>query len=78
MIDITKTYKTKNGHRVINLHYVPLNSVGDKVTYPIKGTVILNESPYKTTYQIWAEDGSFDVVKRANPYHNWDLVLDEK
>ena len=48
---------TSGGHRVINLSYVPFNSAGNKVTFPIKGTVVLSEKPLKTTYHIWTSDG---------------------
>jgi hypothetical protein len=74
MIDITKTYKTVSGKRVINLSYVPFNSNGDKATYPIKGTIIVREKPLKKKYYIWSEDGIGDVV--LNSELNNNLVLD--
>ena len=62
MIDVNKSYRTKNGQRVINLTYVPLNSAGNKVTYPIKGSIVRSEKPLKVEYMIWSEDGIVDVV----------------
>ena len=66
MIDITKKWMTREGKIVVNLNYTPLNSCGNKVTYPIKGTIILRDKPLKTTYAIWSEDGISDVVWRNN------------
>lgn len=62
MIDITKPHRTKEGKRVIDLTYVPYNSCGNKVTYPIKGTIVVREKPRKLEYCIWSEDGRYDVV----------------
>jgi hypothetical protein len=73
MIDLKKKYKTRSGRRVINLSYVPLNSAGKKVTYPVKGTVVLREKPLKTTYMIWSEDGYADVVWEPGT-HKDDLI----
>jgi hypothetical protein len=61
MIDITKKY-TCNGKRVVNLEIVLYNSVGNLVTYPVKGTIILSEEPWCTKYAIWSIDGIADVV----------------
>lgn len=60
-IDPTKTY-TCNGKRVIGLEIKHYNDVGDEVTYPVKGTIILREKPFKTKYTIWSLDGRADVV----------------
>jgi len=60
MLDINKKYKTRSGKRVINLMYNPFNSNGDVVTYPLKGTVIISEDPWKTMYCIWSEDGLYN------------------
>ena len=76
MIDINKTYRTAEGKRVYNLNYVPFNSCGEKVTYPIKGSIIVREKPFKTRYQIWSEDGITDVVFGKNKKD--DLILDNK
>ena len=54
--------KTKKGQRVVNLSYVPHNSIGGKVTYPIKGSIVRKEKPFKVEYAIWSEDGKQDVV----------------
>ena len=61
MIDINKPAKTTDGRTVINLSYVPYNSAGGKVTYPIKGT-ILNPKPKRPECAIWSVDGVSDVV----------------
>lgn len=61
-IDITKEYKTRDGKRVINLARVDFNSAGHRVTYPIKGTIIVREKPRKTEYAIWSDEGVSDVV----------------
>lgn len=61
-IDPDKQYYTREGYQVINLHIVMENSVGDEVTYPVKGTVVVRTKPYKTEYHIWSLDGRRDVV----------------
>ena len=70
MIDCTKTYQTRNGKRVVNLTNVPFNSAGDKVTFPIKGTIIVREKPLKTSYAIWTIEGKYDVFRD----NLWDLI----
>jgi len=72
MIDLGKIQTTRGGKRVIALRYVPRNSAGRKVTFPIKGTVIEREKPLRTSYQIWTEDGEVDPVWGRNPER--DLV----
>src|SRR4030042_3148693 len=62
MIDINKEYRTKSGKDVIGLAFVPLNSIGNKVTYPIKGSIIVKKKPLKLRYAIWSADGISDVV----------------
>ena len=74
MIDINKKYRTREGKRVYSLNYVPLNSCGEKVTYPIKGSIVVREKPLKYRYQIWSEDGITDVVFGKNKKD--DLVID--
>ena len=66
MVDITKQYVTRTGKRVINLLYVPFNSVGNRVTYPIKGSVVEREKPLKLRYQVWSVEGNADVLKKSN------------
>lgn len=61
-IDPKKTYITRSGLRVIDIHIVMCNSTGREVTYPIKGTVVVRERPYKTEYHVWSLDGKSDVV----------------
>jgi hypothetical protein len=57
----------KDGRRVIGLKYVPFNSAGARVTYPIKGSIVTCEKPLKTTYGIWSIDGKNDVVWGKGP-----------
>ena len=70
MIDISKTYQTKSGKRVVNIIYTPFNSNGQKVTYPIKGSIVLKEKPIKLNYQIWSEEGIYDIVYGSHPELN--------
>lgn len=73
MIDITKEYRTKSGKKIIGLSYIPLNNYDNKVTYPIKGSIVVKEKPLKLKYQIWSEDGKVDIVWNNNSKE--DLVL---
>jgi len=80
MIDITKKYRTIGGDEVVDLQYIPKNSAGKKVTYPIKGTIIRKGQTgrwghQKKDYQIWSEDGIVDIVSGKHAEDN--LVLDE-
>ena len=61
-IDPTKEYRTKSGKRVISINIVTHNSCGGKVTYPVKGCIVVREKPWKTDYCIWSADGRYDVV----------------
>lgn len=70
MININKEHKTQSGKRVIGLTYVPHNSCGDKVTYPIKGSIVVKEKPLQLRYQIWSEDGVADVVWNSRAKDN--------
>lgn len=65
MIDLTKKYRTASGKRVINLKRVPYNSAGRKVTFSIKGSIILREKPLRVGYQIWTDEGICDPVHNA-------------
>jgi len=67
MIDINKKY-TCNGKRVINLKIELKNSIGEDVTYPVKGSIVVREKPFKLKYAIWSIDGKEDVV--WNTGHN--------
>jgi hypothetical protein len=75
-IDLKKKYKTRDGHKV-ELHNIVLeNSCGRLVTYPVKGTIILQEKGKgkreKTRYTIWSIYGIEDVVWGNNS--EWDLI----
>jgi hypothetical protein len=74
MIDLNKTYKTRNGCEVVLHDIVLKNSAGGEVSYPVKGTVVTRKNPRKTTMMIWSIDGITDIVwgKRQG----WDLVED--
>ena len=61
MININKKY-TCNGKPVINLQINLKNSAGEMVTYPVKGTIVLSEKPWRTKYCIWSIDGIYDIV----------------
>lgn len=77
-IDPTRKYRTRRGHRVIDLQITLKSSTGQEVTFPVKGTVIVQEAaPGKrelTTYMIWTLDGRSSVVGSSDEE---DLVLDE-
>ena len=70
-VDISKNYKTMNGKKVILHNIVLENSVGNEVTYPVKGTVITKRAGRKDLeeYHIWTLDG------RANVCDNSPLSL---
>jgi len=72
IITLDKKYKTRDGKRV-ELHAITeYNSCGAKVTYPVKGTIILREKPIKIRYMIWSINGVTDVV--WNKFSNLDLI----
>ena len=60
-IDPKKNYLC-GGYRVINISIKLHNDAGSEVTYPVKGTIVLREHPFKTKYAIWSLDGRADVV----------------
>lgn len=70
MIDLSKSYVTRNGFKVCNLHYKPFNSLGNKVTFPIKGSIIIKDKPLRMIYQIWTEDGNCSIFGE----HKYDLI----
>lgn len=71
MIDINKKYRTVCGHDVVGLQRVEFNSAGNRVTFPIKGSIKI---PGKRSlkYEIWNEQGKckvfgdskFDLVEK--------------
>lgn len=63
---------TCDGKRVINLIVELYNSIGQEVTFPVKGNVVLKERPFKSEYRIWTLDGRAEVVKGSDRY---DLKL---
>jgi hypothetical protein len=59
--DTTREYKTRRGDRVVLHEFVPRNSPGAIVTFPIKGTIIDKDRPRRKTYNIWTLEGRSDV-----------------
>lgn len=76
-IDPSKVYKTACGKRVVDLHINLHNSNGNEVTYPVKGTIVLREKPFKTTYAIWTLDGRASCIDNTalwDSHDDLDLV----
>ncbi len=62
MIAKGETWMDGAGRRVI-IHAIKLyNSCEEKVTYPVKGTVILKEKPRRTMQEIYTLEGKVNVV----------------
>ncbi len=61
--DTTRTYLTRRGDRVVVHEFVPHNSAGAVVTYPIKGTIFYKGRARKKKYQIWTLEGRADTFK---------------
>lgn len=70
-IDPEKKYRTRSGKKVFGLKIVLHNSVGDEVTYPVKGSID-NGPRREPRYCIWSLDGRADVV--WNDRHPDDLI----
>ena len=73
-IDVTKKYKTRDGRRVVGLQIKMENSLGEEVTYPVKGAID-NGPRKKMEYAIWTLDGKFSLMAYPNKR---DLVLDKE
>jgi len=65
-IDLSKAYKTRDGKRVINLVIKLHNDAGHEVTFPVKGSIVVREKPFKSVYAIWTLDGRICVVNKNN------------
>jgi hypothetical protein len=68
MINMDKTYTTRDGREVI-IHEVKMhNSAGEIVSFPVKGTIIevLPSGRRRRTFSIWSLEG------RARPLHEHD------
>jgi hypothetical protein len=61
---------TRNGKKIVGVQYKPFNSIGNRVTFPIKGTIILSEKPTKKRYQIWTIEGRNSITRETE----WDIV----
>ena len=70
-IDIGREHRTRDGKRVIGLGCTLHNSCGREVTFPIKGTVVLREKPFRSEFRIWALDGRASVLAASTPH---DLI----
>jgi hypothetical protein len=66
--------KTRDGRDVILHQYVPLNSAGHPVTFPLKGSILnrTRSGRIKPEYAIWRIDGRHSVFKETGA----DLVVD--
>lgn len=73
-IDITKPVRTRDGKEVLGLKRVPYNSLGERVTYPLKGSIVIRKKPLLLEYCIWSDEGVYDIVWRSGAA--WDLVQD--
>lgn len=71
-MNFPKDLRTVDGREVIHPQYVPFNSAGRPVTFPIKGTIILQRNPIKKRYAIWQKDGRISIWGKRK----LDLVLD--
>lgn len=58
----TRSYITRSGNRVVLHEFVPRNSNGATVTFPVKGTVIDKDNPRRKHMQIWTLEGRSDVL----------------
>ena len=58
MIDPSQTYTTRDGKRVIGLQVVARTSAGFLATFPVKGTVVVREKPWRTKFRIWTLEGT--------------------
>ena len=64
-IDIKKKYKTRGGKEVELSGIVMVNGIGNEVTYPVKGLIILKQRPRKTENCIWSLDGKYNVINNG-------------
>ena len=76
LIDPEKQYKTRNGKRVIINGIRLKNDIGEPVTYPVKGEMVLDEDTLDTEYMNWTLDGKADAVWPERLEH-LDLILVE-
>lgn len=61
---IPGTFHTKSGMVVINMMYVPLNSQGNKVTFPLKGSWYDPSKLRKRMhYAIWMLNGAHGLLQ---------------
>ena len=68
--------KTRDGRDVILHAYVPYNSAGHPVTFPLKGSILNKTQSGRIIpeYTIWRIDGRHSVFKETGA----DLVIDQE
>lgn len=64
-------YRTREGHKVIGIHIVLRNSLGNEVTFPVKGSIVRKNC--EPRYQIWTLGGNAVLFSE----HKDDLIEDE-
>lgn len=76
-INTKKIYKTRNGKRVCNLKIVMENGLGNEVTFPVKGGIVIKENPLKMKNEIWTLCGKNSVLPDSACYNSpsqFDLI----
>ncbi len=63
--DTTREYRTRSGDRVVLHECVPFNSLGERVTFPIKGTIIKKDRPRSKRFNIWTTEGRSRALGQA-------------
>lgn len=61
-IDPQRRYKTRSGKEVIGLKVELHNEVGNEVSFPVKGSVVVRKTPVKYEYKIWTLDGRSQII----------------
>src|SRR5699024_3938232 len=64
VVDTTKHYKTRSGKKVTIHDVVPLSSVGEEVTYPIKCSIRADKRYARSRYAILTIDGLQEGIGR--------------
>jgi len=61
LVDLSRRYTTRAGDIVVLHAYVARNSLGEVVTFPVKGNVIHPGNPRRNRMQIWTAEGRSGV-----------------
>jgi hypothetical protein len=64
-MNLPNELKTVSGLRVIGVTFKEKNSAGMEVTFPIKGSIVLQEKPLKLEYNCWAKNGRISLWKKS-------------